>query len=228
MKIKFFLTVIIAILNIILGIIVYKKNNKSKSNRFYRNLCFTGGIWALFMAALLIIKDAFVLEHFIIKGIYFFAILPPLYYLLFSFYYPYNLETSQKKLQILIYAIPSVMAIFVLLGVLKMETFQLVHNQIYQTVVYPDYFILSLYFFGYIIWGFIRLLNKLNKDSGSYKNQISYLIIATFTTFVFTGSVSIILPLAGTFAYDWLGPIFLLIHFLTVGYLIFIKTSKAN
>ena len=225
MIIKFALTLIISLLNIFLGIFIYKKNSKNASNIFYSGLCITGGLWALFMAFLLIVKDLNILEN-VNKGAFIFGVLPPLFYLLFAYNFPYKLKVYSKKIIYLIFLVSTVLFILILFGIIKMETIEVINGKVIRSSIFYDYLIYTVYFFGYVLWGFAILLKKFFKDSGIYKQQIKYLIIATISTFIFTGTVSIILILFNIFNYDWLGPIFTLIHFIVVGYLIFYKSPK--
>jgi hypothetical protein len=67
------------------------------------------------------------------------------------------------------------------------------------------------------------LFKKYIVADGVYKDQIRYLMIGTTLTFLTTGIVSVVLLLFYNFKYDWLGPIFLSIHLLIIGYFVFIK-----
>jgi len=226
MIVKFTIVFIIALLNIILGVVIYKKNTKSKSNIYYTLMCITGGLWAIFMSWLLIERNLYVLENFVIKGIYIFGTLPPLFYLLFAYNFPYKLKVYSKRVISLIYFIPAVFILLILFGFFKMESVVIIDNILNQKSVHLDYTCFTLYFFTYILWGLVILVRKIKRDPGSYKNQIRYLIIATIGTFITTGFVSVILPLFNNFTYDWLSPLFLLIHFGVAGYLIFYYPKK--
>jgi len=59
-------------------------------------------------------------------------------------------------------------------------------------------------------------MDKLSEERGTCQ-------LATLGTFLTTGFVSVILLLFNIFTYDWLGAVFLFIHFGFVGYWIFIK-----
>ena len=110
-----------------------------------------------------------------------------------------------------------------------MEEIELIGNGIKQQSVFPNLLLYSIYFFGYILWGFIILWKKLiNNSYFNYRHQIKYLMVAIISTFIVIGTVSILIPLVYSFALDWLGPIFLLIHLIFIGYFLFIKSLKAN
>ena len=110
MDIKFYLTIVIALLNIFLGLFILRKNYKAPGNIYYCGLCISGGIWAIFMAFLYFVNSNQLLE-ICIKGTYAFAILPPLFYLMFAYHYPYKGWNYPKWLLKLIFTITAVMEI---------------------------------------------------------------------------------------------------------------------
>lgn len=226
MNLKFIVTFIVFLLYTILSILIYRKNKKSAINITYSLMCFSAGLWSLSMAALLINKDIYLYENYIVKAIYFFGVMPPLFYLLFSYYFPYKLKTYPSLLIRIIYTIPIILSLLILVGVLKMETPKIVNNSIYQQINFFEFLIFTLYFFIYVVWGGVNLIKKYFTLTGIYKIQLKYLIIGTFSTFVTVGTVSVALPLTYNYKYDWLGPIFSIIHLLIIGYLIFYKSRR--
>ena len=140
-----------------------------------------------------------------------------------AYNFPYRLSLYSKKLLSIIYSIPIVLVILVLAGILKKETDIIINNVLYRQVNLFDFSIFAAYFFAYVIFGALILLKKYHSADGIHKIQIKYLFWATLGTFITTGYVSIILLLFNIFTYDWLGAMFLLIHFGIAGYLIFIK-----
>jgi len=224
MIVKFVITYIIAFLNIILGVFIYTKNRKSLGNIFYCLLCVFGGLWAVSMALFLIIRDPFIINNIINRAVYFSGIFVPLFYLLFAYNFPYKLNKFSNSFIRLLYIIPSILGIIVLIGVFKTEIIEVSGGSLVHYTIFQNYLIYTIYFFLYVLGGLAILLNKLTKDIGVYKTQILYIIFATILTFIIIGIVSFLLPLMNNYTYDWLGPIFTLIHFMVVGYLIFIKS----
>lgn len=223
MEIKFIATLIIALLNIFLGVFIYRKNRQNPGNINYAGMCVSGGLWALSMAALLLVSSQGQLD-IVAKLTYIFGMLPPLFYVMFAYHYPYRLWVYPKFLIRLIYTIALALILFSSLGTINFEI-SVFNNGVYtQQSVWPGFLIFAIYFFAYIIWGLFILFKKFHRIEGIYRINIKYLIAATFSTFIITGTTSVILPLLWTFAFDWLGPIFTLVHFTIVGYLIFIKS----
>jgi len=229
MIIKFLITLIVSILNFVLGYIIWRKNYKNPSNFFYFAMCASAGLWSLAMTFLLIVRDLFLLEEVIVPATYLFGTLPPLFYLLFCYHFPSKLKRYPKATISLIYSISFILIFLILTKILTMEEIELFGNGIKQQSVFPNLLLYSIYFFGYILWGFIILWKKLiNNSYFNYRHQIKYLMVAIISTFIVIGTVSILIPLVYSFALDWLGPIFLLIHLIFIGNFLFIKSLKTN
>lgn len=222
--IKFIFILIIALANIILGLFIISKYRKILGNIFFGLMCVSGGLWALTNG--LLYSNFFENYYLVIKILFVFAILAPLFYLLFAYHFPIKTKLYSKTSNYIIYFIPSILIIFVILGVFKIQTVLIVDKQVYQPVVFHDFLIFSVYFFYYVSWGVILLLQKYFGNLGIYKIQIRLVILATLITFALTGFVSIILPLLGISNYDWLGGIFTSIFFFIVGYLLFYKRER--
>ena len=227
METKFLISFIIGILNIFLGIVIYNKNRQSLNNIFYGLMCFAGGMWGIFMSFLWITKDENLVNNFVVRGMYLFAILAPLFYLLFAYNFPLKSFIYSRKVLNFIVAIPIILIILILTSVLTMESITFSGDSVNSEFIASNFIFFVIYFFAYIIWGLAILLKKVGKDVfRSHKKAITYLIIGTISTFFLTGIVSVIMPLLGNSQYDWLGPIFLLVHFVVVGYLIFFEFRK--
>lgn len=214
---------IIGLLNIMLGFFVFQKNRQSSSNKWFFLMCLFGGGWGIIKAVQLSWMNIYWNEHLIVKLIYILGILAPFAYLLLAYNFPYKVKVYNKKIGLLVYLIPLVLVFLVIIGVLKKENDFIINNTLHREINFYDFLIFAIYFFTYVFTGFIVLLKKYFLATDIFKLQIKYLIIATIGTFLTTGFVSVVLLLFNNFTYDWLGPIFLLIHFSFIGYLIFIK-----
>lgn len=225
MEIKFIATLVIALLNIFLGIFILKKNPKNPGNVYFCGLCVSGGIWALTMAWLLVINNQAAL-NVDLKLTYIFGILPPFFYLMFAYHYPYKLWLYSRKVIGLIYFLTTFFLLLVSVGWFNLEDSSVVDGLVRQSAIFPNFLIFAIYFFFYIIWGLIILIKKYKNIEGVFKVNLKYLIAATISTFIITGITSVIMPIFDSFSFDWLGPIFTLVHFTTVGYLLFYKLKN--
>ena len=204
---------VISFLTILLGLLVLFKNYKNSSNVWFFLMCLFGGGWGVMKFFQFIIMDEYVLNFFINKVVYIFGILAPLAYLILTYSFPHKLKKYSKKLVSLVYLIPSILIVLVFFGILIMQDNFIINNVLHREVIFFDFLIFSLYFFVYVFAGFLILLKKYHSKEGASKGQVLYLMIGTILTFLTTGTVSIILILFNNFKYDWLGVIFLLIHF---------------
>ena len=223
---KNILILIIGLLNVILGFVVYLKNRHNPSNFWFFMMCLFGGGWGVVKAFQLSVMNISWQESVFVKLIYIFGIIAAFSYLMLAYNFPYKSKVYSKKLLSLFYSVPLILVLGAITGLLQKETdliVNIVNNVLYRQVNVFDFSIFAVYFFLYIIFGGSILLNKYRSADGIHKIQIKYLLWATLGTFITTGFVSVVLMLFNIFTYDWLGAVFLLIHFGVAGYLIFIK-----
>jgi hypothetical protein len=222
MDIKNIIILIISLLNIILGFVVLAKNHKNPSNIWFFLLCLFGGGWGITIFFQYIITDQVLHDLVIVKLIYIFGILAPLAFLFLAINFPYKLKQYSNNL-FWFYLPPTVLILLIIAGILRMQEDVIIVGKLYESVVLRDSLIFVTYYFVYVVLGFFILLRKFLAAEIFYRKQIKYLMIATIGTFITAGIVCVVLTLFNIFAYDWLGPIFLLINFSAVGYLIFIQ-----
>jgi len=224
MYLKPILALIAGLVNVIFGFLILRKNSKNSNNIAYFFLCFSGGMWGVVKFFQLTVLNAEIQNQLIMKLVFIFGVIAPLSFLLLAYNFPYKIRKYSKIKLFLINLIPSVLVFLIIIGVFrKHETF-IINGAIYREIVFYDFAIFAVYFFTYVLWGFFILLEKYLKAEGIFRSQVSFLMIATIATFLTTGVVSIILLLFNNFTYDWLGAVFLLIHFSIAGYHIFIKS----
>jgi len=222
MSIKFIIAIIIALLNIFLGLIILRKNYKNPSNIYYAGLCMSGGLWALFQSLLFIVNSQLFLD-FVYKCIYIFAIFPPFFYLMFTYHHPYKLWVYPQWLIKLIYFLPLAYFCLILFGFMDFNVVRFINGTATQNIIFNNFLFFTIYFFFYIVWGILILFKKFKNTERVHRIHIKYIIMATVITFIITGIVNVIMPLLDNFTYDWLGGFFILINFICIGYLIFIK-----
>lgn len=220
MNIKFILLTIAAVLNIVIGLLIIKKNYKHPGNVYYGLTCLTGGLWVMSMGLLHSLQDLAVL-NIILNITVIFSVLPPLFYLLFVISFPYHMYFYVKQLW---FGLPPLLLIIlVATGVFSVENIYLSGGRLIEEVNFTNYLFYAIYFFTYIFIGFYLLIKKYLKSEGIHKIYLQYLIFGTIITFLITTFFSIILPLVNGYFYDWYSPLFTLINFIIIGYLIFIK-----
>jgi hypothetical protein len=218
---KIILLFIASLLNLVLGLFIIFKNYKNKINLYYGLLALGTFLWSLGMSLIHItFFNEWALNELIIRLIYIPAFLIPLFYFLFVLHFPYKTKLFFQNLVKPFIFISVVLTFLVILGILKPELLKLDNNIISQTSASPDYLILMIYYFVYILTSIIILFKKYFESAGVIKNQLGYVIIATLLSFILILVVSIVLPILNNFKFDWLGPLFTLINFFIIGYFV--------
>lgn len=226
MDIKNLILIIIALPNIFLGLLIIIKSPKIPGNIYFGLTCIVGGLWALLMGLLHTINDINILNTYILRSTVFFSILVPLFYFLFSINYPFRFKNQNNLL--FVYLVPFILSIITLLGFFNVEEIYFENEKLIEKTNLNNFFIFAIYFFVYILIAFSLLLRKYFNLMGIHKIQIRYILISTFITFFIVILFSIILPLINRYFYDWFSPIFTLINFIFIGYLIFLKPKSNN
>ena len=220
------IALIAGLANIILGIIVLRKNTKSPNNIWFFLMCLFGGSWGVTKAIQLSLMNIYWHDLIISKLVMFLGILAPFAFLMLTYHFPYKTKIFSKRLQFTIYLIPAILLILTLTGVFEYMKAFIMNGDLNWDVVLFDYSIFSIYFFLYVLCGFVILLKKHFKSGGYQKIQIKYLMIATISTFITIGFVSIILVLFNNFRYDWMGALFMMIHFTVLSYYLFYRFDR--
>lgn len=217
---------IVGLLNVILGFVVLAKNQRNHSNIWFFIMCLFGGGWGVMKAVQLTVLDVAMHDLWIARIMMFCGIVAPAAYFMLAYHFPYKLKTFSKEKMFLIFIAPVVMVILTLAAIFTYTENSIVAGSLHREIIFGEFLIFAIYFFVYIFFGLNILLKKYKLSEGLNKNQIGYLMMATISTFIFVGFCSVILMLFNIFTYDGLGALFLLIHFLIVGYLIFIRGIK--
>jgi hypothetical protein len=208
---------------IFIGFFVLIKNYKNPSNSWYFTMCLFGGLWGLMKVVQFSVMDVYWHDLLISRLVMFFGALAPISFVMMTYYFGYKFNKPSKKKICSFIFIAGIVAILNLLGVLRHADISIVDDSLHREIIFRDFLIFALYYFIYIFFGFYILLKKYFISEGVTKVQIKYLIYGTVGNFLTTGVVSIILLLFNNFTYDFLGPIFLLVNFFFIGYLVFIK-----
>jgi len=89
-----------------------------------------------------------------------------------------------------------------------------------------NYSIFSAVFGLLVLLSFVQLIVKYRKAEGYNKRLIKYVIWGTALTFVLATITNLIPSFWNTFGTYWMGPLFSLINFSVIAYLVFYKPSK--
>jgi|GEM_PF-6369299 len=224
---------IIGILNLILAIIVYLRNRKNLANFYYSMMVFSGSLWIFGLLGYSLSAASPYTRLLFLQLIYIFTLLTSFYYFIFTYHFPYKIFKLPKYLFIILY-------IFILLYSLTLafKPGYLIDLSILNTnkeiINIGNYFIFSIIFLSFIISGIIILINKYKSTEGVIKKNIKYVLVATFLTY-FLASITNLL--SGFFyiaestifmqsiwaSLYWLGPVFSLINFIVIAWVLFKK-----
>ena len=221
MEIKNLILIVVAIINVILGVSIYVRNKKSPINISFVLLMIFTGLWSIGLAfsreyagstaALSWSRSTYLTSLFI--GVIL---------LYFSFVFPYQERISRLK-NIFIWSpfiILSLILIFDTNFIIKEMT---VMPWGYDNVYSGGYLIFSIVFIYYFVWAFINMIRKYFKSHGTLKIQLRSMIIGLGLAGIFGIIFDLILPYMGNWKFNWLGPYFTIFVLFSVSYLLFFR-----
>lgn len=210
---------LVGIIDLILGALIYLKERENKSNVLFALVTFSVSGWVL-TRGLFEIVPINGLSRIVLDLLYISASLIPLFFVLFTYTFPFEKIPFSKK-QILFIAIPNLIIIwFVLIpGFVIGEVNQYSYN--YKIINFGfGYLFYSIYILGYFLWGFINLIKKYLKSAGILKIQLVYIFCGTFIATLLGVITNLILPFFGSFRFFWLGPVLTIVMVLFIAYAI--------
>ncbi len=219
-KIQSILLVVAGIVNLVLGLRVYKldRDKTKKSNTIFALIAGSVSMWA-FSRALFEEVNTSLLIFFSSRVLYLSASLIPILFFLFS------LAISRGK--IILHRKES---IFIILTYFIIVFITIIPNSVIDSItntnpikiitfgkMYPLYVVHIL---GYFIAGFYVLARQFRKSNGVLKAQIKYIFIGTLIPSLIGVMTNLILPTFGFFEFFWLGPITTILMSVIIGYAI--------
>lgn len=198
-----------------LGIFILYKNPRSQINRFFCIFALGTAIWNL--SLFLVISEigqpllwgrlAFSFGSFMAMGLFLFSA---------SFPWPDRRINLQKialyALGILFFIIPATD--------LMIKSVKPVNRTYISGELTNVYFVFLIYYFGFLIASFVKLILKHKKSEGIQSTQLKYVILGVISFFIPVFITQLILPILGIFQYNNLGPLFSLPMIALIGYAI--------
>ena len=124
----------------------------------YKAFYFVDNTYALkSLLFLYIFKNDFLMQV-ALKGTYLFGMMPPLFYVIFAYHYPYKFWNYTQFLINIVFITPIILGILFLWGILNLQEAFIQNGVLQQIVHFNSFLIFSIYFFGYILWGLIILI----------------------------------------------------------------------
>lgn len=211
--------IIVAFINLFLGVLIYLKERKNQSNIFFALVGVCVFLWALSRAFFEIFKIGDFI-YFWAGLLYVSAAFIPLFFIFFTYVFPTGKIPFSKE-QILGIIFPTFASVaFVLMPGMVISNISLAPDG-YKIIIFGvGYFYYFLYIVGYFLWGFANLIKKYRKSEGVEKIQLKYVFWGTFTASFFGVFTNLILPIFSYFKFFWLGPVMTVIMVVFIAYAI--------
>jgi signal transduction histidine kinase len=213
------LNILVALFNIIFGMIVFLRAQKRSVHLYFSFIVFGIALWALAMASFRFVdtpQSALIWARIL----YVPPILIVTMFLIFTYVFPNKIMTFNLKIHGSIYGVGVLMALLTFLPHGVIEAVRVEPGQEHQIVFGPGYFLYTLMIPAYFIWAFFRLYRKQQYASGLKKTQIQFVLSGTFVSANLGLITNLTLPTIGIFSLNWSGPVFTLIMVTTIGYAI--------
>jgi len=218
--VKNLILILVGILNLVYGFVVYLRNRKNHTNRWFFLLVISIAAWIISIIFYRGLGDQ---QEVLLwaRILYLSATFIPIAFLFFSITFPKektSLELWKKILfpvPFLAVAIVSIIPDKLILGVVLepgQET-KIIFNQFFH-------FLYGLYIMGYFGWTYIILGKKYLSAEGAYRLQLSFIITCTFVSTLIGVISNLILPFLGIFLLNWLGQATIIIMIIAISYAI--------
>ena len=225
MWIKFSILMLVAVLNISLGLIILLKNkNRDKFSKYFFLMCLSGSLWSASIAMSLITLDKLMFLNFL-RGKFIFATFIFITSLLFFIEFPYKIKKVSRILKYYIYLSTIGMLYIILFSDLFADA-NIGILGLYPTGNKLLHLVFALYFIVPLIYGYYILFLKHSHAQGINRSRLVFVIIGTLISFVFGIFFSWYLPYVDKHTFIWLGPIFIIFMNFSISYLLLKKRIK--
>ena len=223
---KNIILILVAGLNLGSSLMVYFKNPKSRINIYYASFVFWVSVW-IFGVALFRSIETETGVHLLIYAYYGAAALIPIFFYLFSFYFPYSKRLPTTKIKILVW----VGTIAILIDSLPIFLVKdVVLNPPNNIVILnlASYLIYSVIFLTFTIFAFKNLVEKLKESKDFAKTQLRCIVYGSGIAYFFGILFNLIYPFFGDYTMIWLGPYFTVVMIIFLDYLLFFYNVTAR
>ena len=221
MNFRFIILLFIAIINFVLGFLVYFKNkSRERFVKYFALMCFSAGLWSFCVALTLIIKNSDIFL-WIVRGSFIFAILIFISFLLFTIEFPYRIKRINKIFKYYFY-LSTFFVFYVILFKLVVGSY-IYNSNLYQIENKQFHLYYGTYFLILIIYSYYLLFLKHKESQGINKKRLMLVIFGTLISFILGIFFVWFIPHINKHYLQWLGPIFSLFMTFSIGYLLFKK-----
>lgn len=194
-----------SIVNLLLGLFVYLRNTKGKSNRLFALLVASIVGWIVTLLLYYLITDPLPL---LFIGRLNFAVSVPMTFFFYCLVTAFPKETVKTPRFIYITAL----TVTIVVALLSLLTPFIDQNEVAvgdeRIVTYGSlYFTWPIVFFANLLLGFIVLVIKIKKSTGFTRLQLSYLLLGFLLFIGIGGTMNVILPYFGNYSLQQFGPL---------------------
>lgn len=219
--IKIMLNIIIGTLNIIIAIMIYKKNRvKTKAIIHFIMFCIFAFLWSINVAMTFITQNI-ILFSWLNKLSYFLAMCISISFLFFSFEYPYRISKINKWLCAFIALFFSFITYLIIFRL--SDTIQLLSFGLYPIENNNILLLFGIYMIVILLIGYFILIKKYILSEGINKKRLLIIIISTLIPFILGMIFDWYVIYIGKYDFDRIGPIFTIIMSGSIAYLLFKK-----
>ncbi|MDD4289740.1 MAG: histidine kinase N-terminal 7TM domain-containing protein [Patescibacteria group bacterium] len=216
---KFGILIVISLLNMSLGLLIFKKNSaKQKCLNYFGLICMSTGIWAISIGSSLLIKNVGVYK-LLVKLFYISATCIFIFFALFAEEFIYKIY-KKNIYRYLILIIFSIFLIFIVSNQFCIDTYTDKYG-LHEVENKKIHLFYGIYIIMVSLYSYYILFKKFIASNGINKNILKFIILGTLVPFVIGIYFDWYFPQIGKHYLDWIGPIFTAIMNLSIAYLLF-------
>jgi signal transduction histidine kinase len=206
--------------NIILGLFILLRNLQDNVNRHFSAFAFGVGMWSLGLGLYTSTSDLATARGW--AQFYYIAAASIAASFMFFCQYFAPKKTIIKKSVYIILLIP-----LIVITALTIFYPQWIINSVVQRswgkeviLNKTGYTIYSIYFVGYVLYGFFTNVKNILKSHGLFKVYLKFALAGLIIAFSLGMAFNLILPALGNYKYIWVGPQFTLFYVMAISYAI--------
>ncbi len=213
-----FTLIIVALLNLVLGSIIYLRGRQNKATTWYAFAVLAVTWWSISSLLFRTVDDPMFARFWVVSS-YAAPAFVTFAFLSFAFYFPYGKSRVKKSHRIL-----------ALVGCIGMEVIVLFPGFIPEVVLdtYPrrvafgawQMYLYLAYITGYVGWAFTHVVSAYRESPRELRKDAVAVAVGAAITAVLGVSGGIIAPVLGNFDYFWAGPASTAFLFVITGYAI--------
>src|SRR3989344_2684174 len=209
---------IVASINILLGILIYANKRKAVKNRIYIINIIAIIAWILGMFLYRSAVDSLIFWAIVLY-------IPPTFiagtFLYFTYFFPLRDVSFLRLKTALIFILNIILATLVVFPGAVIESVFIRPGMEKSIVFGPWYWLYAVYIISFFTFGLSRLFIKMFRSRNTFeRRQILYLLIGYFIAANPAMATNLVLPLFGYFELNWLGQIFTIFMVMSVTYAI--------